>query len=517
MKEIFKQKIFFFSFLILILAEFFSFYGFFWPIINKVCFLLIVLAVIFLSWKNLAYGLYFSLAELIIGSKGYLFFWQQGHHAISVRLGIFLAVMGVWAFKKVLSLFRGQPLEIKFFSRRIFPYYALLLIFVFWGVLSGWLHHNSLKNIFFDVNAWFYFFLAFPLSEAISKENILSFLAVALAALLDLLIKTFLLFFLFSHNFVAILPFVYKWVRVTGVGEITNMQVGFYRIFFQSHIYAVFAFLIIFPYLSKKIVQDKEPLKKVWRELALAIFTAAVIAISLSRSFWVGLGAAFLTYETFIFLSSSSRWQGLKIAFGNFLLLLAIFASGLYSAAFLAKVPVPHIWQGRQAGYIFNALDKRTKDFFHDRATGSRWRLLPPLSRAVERHWLVGQGFGSTVTYHTEDPRALQTHPNGLYTTYAFEWGYLGIWLKLGLLGLLAYLLFLKKIIEEGWDVIKEKAFSPEINCYLQGALLSLVALIVVHFFTPYLNHPLGIGYLLFLDAIFSCLFRCLLVKKMVK
>ena len=31
-------------------------------------------------------------------------------------------------------------------------------------------------------------------------------------------------------------------------------------------------------------------------------------------------------------------------------------------------------------------------------------------------------GFGTSVTYETSDPRALETNPDGLFTTYSFEW-----------------------------------------------------------------------------------------------
>ena len=96
-------------------------------------------------------------------------------------------------------------------------------------------------------------------------------------------------------------------------------------------------------------------------------------------------------------------------------------------------------------------------------------------------------GFGSVVTYRTNDPRILSSSPNGLYTTYAFEWGWLDVWLKLGFLGLLAYIILFLKIITDGLKINKSLSLSLTVG---------LLVLMAVNIFSPYINHPLGIGYL---------------------
>ncbi len=104
----------------------------------------------------------------------------------------------------------------------------------------------------------------------------------------------------------------------------------------------------------------------------------------------------------------------------------------------------------------------------------------------------MGSGFGATVTYQSSDPRLVAASANGLYTTYAFEWGWLDVWLKLGIFGLLAYLALFAKIIFNGL----------KIGGYLSLSLATgLAVLIAVNIFSPYLNHPLGIGYLILAAA----------------
>jgi len=111
---------------------------------------------------------------------------------------------------------------------------------------------------------------------------------------------------------------------------------------------------------------------------------------------------------------------------------------------------------------------------------------LPKMAQAISQAPLQGQGFGATITYRSADPRVLQDEANGYYTTYAFEWGWLDIIFKFGLLLAIWYFFWLTKIGRQIW------------RCGPVGESLAigLIVLTAVHFFSPYLNHPLGIGYL---------------------
>ncbi len=73
------------------------------------------------------------------------------------------------------------------------------------------------------------------------------------------------------------------------------------------------------------------------------------------------------------------------------------------------------------------------------------------------------------------------------------------IWLKMGVFGLLAYFYLFYKILKLGWNNNQNKI--------ILGGILGMVSLFVVHFFTPYLNHPLGIGYVLLISVIYEVLY----------
>jgi O-antigen ligase len=130
-------------------------------------------------------------------------------------------------------------------------------------------------------------------------------------------------------------------------------------------------------------------------------------------------------------------------------------------------------------------------------AISSRWSLLAPMSQEILKSPIIGHGFGKEITYISSDPRVLENNSSGEYTSSAFEWGWLSIWLKMGFLGLLAYLWLFYRIIKD--------AFISNYNkVYIWALGLSLLTLMIVNFFTPYLNHPLGIIYLLIVSLIVS-------------
>lgn len=484
-----NNKIFKITLFSIIVLEFFSLYAFVYPILNKAFFVLILLGALYLASKNLAYGVYMVLAELIIASKGYLFYFELGNKSISIRIAIFLAIMAVWLIKTAIISWQRKKLTIPLLKSKIFPYYLALFFFIGWGIISGIIHNNNLGNIFFDFNGWLYFALIFPLFEIIKKENINSLLSVILAALTALVLKTFIIFFIFSQQINYAIPGLYRWIRITGVGEITDMGFGFSRIFFQSHIYAVLGFFTLLPLIADKLVYKREMLKNNAKLLGLIASLAAIIIISFSRSFWVGTAATFFIYFLSLIFVFKEKIRHL---FARGLVIVSIFLIAISMITLLVKIPLPG---GDGSVDISSVLNERTTNL-SEAAIGSRWNLIKPLWQAIKANPLIGSGFGKTVTYKTLDPRALEANLTNEYTAYAFEWGYLDIWLKLGLLGLAAYLVLIWKILKEGWKYKDNKLFL--------GSLLGITALLATHFFTPYLNHPLGIGYLMLLSVIYE-------------
>lgn len=496
-----KTKKSFYCFLVLLVSlEILSYVGYLFPVWGEIFFWLIAASVLILSIKNIKYGIWAAFLELFIGSKGYLFSTNILGTQISIRIAIWLIVMSVWGTYFLTSIFKKDKDKKSIFllpqtyKEGYVRYFFALFFFIAFAFLNG-VAKNNFSDVFLDFNGYLYFALLFPLFETffnknISGDNQLSDIAsIFFAAISWVFLKTAALLYLFSHSFpLALIQQTYRWVRNTGVGEITMMDSGFVRIFFQSHIFALVSFYAVLMICIKFADRIKQNKKYLFLVIAVQTINIFLIMISYSRSFWVGLVAVF---PVFIFLSVKNNWK--KIFFGILIIFISAIASALL-ITIIIKFPLP------RSGAEFNvteALTDRAKKINNEAAVSSRYSLLPELWSAIKKDAIIGGGFGKTVSYHSSDPRVLENNPDGLYTTFAFEWGWLDAWLKLGIFGVLFYAYFFFKVIK---DSLKNKKLLTDI------IIVSLVILATVNFFTPYINHPLGIGlFLLSIVMISHC------------
>lgn len=449
------NKIFLISLTAIILIEAASFAFFQNPLATSLSAAIVLIAVLIIALKNPAYGLIILLAELIIGSQGYLLWLGESENRLSLRIALWIVVMAVWFVrqKHLLAELKHWPYRWSFFS---------LVAMIVLAALIGFLFNNEPTLIFTEAKRWVYLAALIPLSLVFKDKATRELLwPVIGAALLWVALKTLLTVYIFSHGF-AIIEVFYQWTRFNLLGEITPLTNGFSRVFLQSQVFAIPAFLISLSLFLRK--------HKALDAIAAALFLA-VILTSLSRSFWVGTLAgltvmalaALITLRPKLSKIIKSLGASLIVAFGGILILFLI-----------VRFPLPE------------PTSEINASLFKDRATGfeaaaaSRWALLPVMGEALKKSPLLGYGLGKELTYKTSDPRVLQHTPDGLYKTNAFEWGWLDIWLKLGLLGLAAYIWFLI-ILAKHLDIV---------------GLGALAALVILHIFTPYLNHPLGFGYL---------------------
>jgi hypothetical protein len=505
--------------LFLALIELLSFLGYYSPIVNKIGFFVILIIALVLALTKLEYGVYLLLAELFVGSKGYLFYFDYGGAIISLRIGLFLVIMGVWLYNQL----KNKSLS----TKSVPSYYWPIFLAIAWGMLYGFLRGNSFNNIFFDANAWIYFLVIFPLYASIkTSEQIGNVLQIFLASLVDIIFKSLFVLWIFSHEIIGFSADLYRWIRTSGVGEITPVAGNFYRVFFQSQIYALLGFFILlclWYWQRRTVISNPSLLSRTgsaerseksnsmlvvldssaspWATLGMTVlmaFSLLTVIISFSRSFWVALaGGLVLFFVYFIFVTKESWLKLLKVA--GILLAIAIIDL-VFLYVFIS-------WPRPSGVSLASLLGDRISS--SEAAGVSRMNQLEPLTRSIIKHPLIGSGFGMTVTYKTLDPRILRETPSGIYTTYAFEWGYLDILLKIGLVGLLMYLWLI-------WNIAKRLILDPSASSgqvlrfkisdsgLYVGFLLGLVALLLVNIFTPYLNHPLGIGFILLASVVLT-------------
>lgn len=483
----------------IILAELFSLGGYFFPALNKAAFFAIIVAVLIISLQKIEYGILVVLVELFIGSKGYLFFLEYNGLAFSLRMALWLVVMAAWSGQTIVSWVKNKKTDFSFAKSEFFPYFGVLFLFILWGAINGILNHNALNDLFFDLNGWLYFTLLLPVYSIFagveSKEgkNILirDIMQISAAAIIWLSFETFILLFVFSHNINGMFYGLYRWIRVSGIGEITQMQGGFYRVFIQSHIFVLIGFFSAWLFLAGEVKEGRSGKKNFWAYFLAMTFFLATVIISLSRSFWAGAFIGLLLLVIFLIRD--------KFGFKKILINLAV-SAGASVLSFMiliiiVRFPYPNPLGGFNATEL---LSQRATQISGEAGASSRWALLPELLKKIKQAPIFGSGFGATVTYQTKDPRILETSSTGEYTTYAFEWGWLDVWLKLGLFGLLAYVALIVKIIIQGL----ETSLDDDDSVLKIGLVMGIVVISAVSFFSPYMNHPLGIGYLIIASAI---------------
>ncbi len=486
----------------MLILEAVSFAAFLLPWLVWPVFILLSVCVAALTVRRLEYGLLALFMELFIGSKGYLFFVSIGDISISLRHVMWLAVMTVWLVRFAIALYRHKISfeEIKKYCRNNLIFCSLLVlgVFIIWGTVNGFLHSNGIANIYPDANGWLFFALMLPLftlplvSGPDGNSRLFEWLMPAfIVAVLWLAVKTIFLLFLFSHVDPELLYPLYRWIRVSGVGEITNMKGGFYRVFFQSHIYSLIGFFVF--YLLTMYFEEKKERQKAFFTAILSILAMSTLVISFSRSNWIGLAAGMGVYALYLLFTNRAGWRKTGKAFGSF---AAISIASVLLVALVVKFPFPRPTGGFNTA---NLLQDRATNIAGEAGASSRWALLPELMARIKTSPFFGLGFGATVTYHTSDPRILESDPSGEYTTYAFEWGWLDIWLKLGLFGVIWYISYVIWLLRLGFKAAgKTASITGQI---ILASVLGLAAIASTSIFSPYMNHPLGIGWLLLTGA----------------
>lgn len=453
--------------------------------------MVIILATFVISLRNIKIGLYIALTELFIGSKGYLFFISIAGFNLSVRIGIFLAVFSAWLIWLIKDQSRFKEITRIAKNNKTF---ILLGIICIWGIIFALINNNNLSNIVFDFNAWIYFLYLFPfLTVYNSLKFINNLMQVLAAAITAIALKSLIFLYIFSHTrFLSQL--IYKWGRDTGWGEFTAITESLYRIFSQAQIYALIGFFIIMGYLIfKGRLNYRHTINQYLFIILFSLLT--IIILSLSRSFWLAL---IVTFIILILIGIIFYKYRTKQVLSILLRLGFLFLLSYALIVFIINFPYPKTDKISDASTMISS-----RLIMNESAVSSRWSQLPHLTTAIAQHPIIGSGWGTTVTYQSQDPRILtEENPEGWYTTYAFEWGYLDIVLKIGLFGLIIYLIIIWQQFKISWQLFKKNT-DPYYRSILIGLILGLVALLITHGFSPYLNHPLGIGYII---IIFTCL-----------
>ena len=461
---------------------------------STIPFALIVIGVLIVTKRSLVWGLAFAMLEIFVGGHGHLIDVSIGGTALGIRQGIFLAVMLGTLYHIVVKHVRPR-----FVAERDLPF-VFLAGAIALGTISGFAR-NSLGTAFDDMNGYATFAYLLPVTMIVwtpeAKRVLLWTFALGATWIAG---SSLLLLFLFTHLPVEGIWALYGFVRDARLAEVTLLSgpawlVGllpngpwYFRVFEQSQ-FTVMMFTLVL--VAAVIFVAKE-----WNERkALILPLALMFAVDVSgqsRSFWFGLIAASVVFVAAVLWNRTSIREVLRMkSIGAISLCVA-----LLSLWVLVVLPIPSRPDLTNSPY-YKGQDDDTRNL----AVSSRWNLLCPMMTAIGQDPLWGSGFGTPVTFISDDPRLRAINGTGEWTTYRFEWGFQDIWLKMGIPGLLAFGFYLVTILRAGYRAVVDR---EETRWLSIGLACGVIALYVAHVFSPYLNHPLGLGFMIFVLPFFT-------------
>jgi len=435
----------------------------------------IVIVLFLLTYKNPYIGIRAVFLELFLSAHGHLLSVDVFSISFSLRMAVFVGFfLGYGLF-----LLRNHS-----WPKLRWPQFAIFLplfLAIFVGLLNGFLFQNPL-TVFQDGNAYFFLLYTIPiLSLAWDSKQQNALLQVFAAGVIWNILLAFGSLYFFTHFSGEPLSAAYTFLRDTRLAEITQLNGAFFRVFMQTQFFVIafggFALALL---LSVPARLDRFILS------ILAGFVLTIVLLSFSRSFWLAISCSAIVFLTGLFLIHGRRFPWKTLLSWSFFSSVVT----IMSLLLLIFFPIPSARVGSED--VANAFKKRTSET-QDVAISSRWKLFQPMWETILEKPIAGNGFGKAVTFLSDDPRVRALSPNGMWSTTAMEWGWLELWLKMGILGPIGFMIIFLYLIREFF------AYKNTDHAWIGlGFVSALVFLSLTHFFSPYLNHPIGLGFILF-------------------
>lgn len=415
--------------------------------------LLLATCVAVLWFKKPQWSCTLVVGEMLLGGAGHFF------EFFGLSLRVVLLVTLVLCFL------------ITSFRTRTFPFLSLTNIQkitggIFLGFLAvaailGLLSGHEERRIVQDLLPYSFLLLVLPLTFCFkTKQDFLAVKPLLVAFLVSTAIWSLFLLFTFSFDIFEIHEPFYNWFRDIAAGKITDTGTGFFRIIAPEHLLIVPIFLVILSW-NRMLT---------FRSLffVLTISSIIILSINLSRAYFLGLVVGLIVL----------KWNHSWLLWTKKTILTLTLIGCIFTSLHLI------VSTGKSFGWeLFGVRLLSFVETTIEESTANRMLLLPPIIEKIRQQPILGQGLGAVITY---------THPvtHMLVTTPHFDWGYLEMWVELGLVGSLFYLLLISSLL---LTMYKQVPQNMEEKKLLIGFFAAIISLLIVNITTPALFHVFGI------------------------
>jgi O-antigen ligase len=406
-----------------------------------------------LFYQNYTWAWYFVLAELFLGGTGHFL----GFFGLSIRTILLVTFLIFWL---VHNAYKGNHQKLKV-PHHLFYILVALGIWILVAGLIGITQGNSILAVIQDLVPYAFFALLLPSYHILHKKIGRDFIVrLIIAFIIGSALFSMFTFILFTTGTEVIHGEFYNWYRDVVAGKITDMGTGFFRIVAPEHLLLVPLLLLLVSLISRKENHHT------WWYL-LIFLSVTTLTLNLSRTYFLAiiLGLIVLKYKHHLL-----RW--LTVTAGTIFLFFAIFTT------------THMLVSGGSTGWnlISNRLASISTPTL-EKSTYTRVALLEPIGELIRSAPILGSGLGSTLTFWDKDN-------NQNITTNQFDWGYLELWVEIGGIGLLLFLVLLGMIIYSLVEIIRHV---EDYHDFHVGILAGLVALIIMNITAPILFHVLGV------------------------
>lgn len=397
--------------------------------------------------------LFLVLLELVLGGSGRMLVYGS---FITLRYLIFIMSMLYFAYRTITF---GYIIKKDIFYLDI----LLFLLVIIFSSINGLLRNHDFSDVIKNLQGYLYILMYFPLSliintpkKAIKAKKIFINASVVLS-IVSLII--FMVFYLDNSFYYVISPILDKYTY----GYI-SLRYGLPAVFLKTCPYIAISFIllfyeIIYLKISRKIL--------VYVKLLILMFGST---ITMSVGIWISVFIGLF----FIFIIAKGKYRLISI--------IAILAIAVVLIALLYD-------------YIIVVLNSRFS------VTDSSYIIKKDQLFVLFKHWLdnvfIGKGFGYKIVFNT-------IYGERFMLNYELFW--LQVLLNMGICGILIYF----KIFYKLYFKTKKLFFKLYLyeKVHLSSLLVGLLMLCVVSSVNPFLNNPIGIGYMLLVMVSVSAYYK---------